>query len=112
MASILTKVMSSGASRPLRRLPEELLAPAESKGPGSPYLLMKKNVWRAVIEVGFIIFLFYSNLLMGEFERSGMGQKRGVAWAIGDVFTAANFEIATMAALIGYILFEFLRKKF
>jgi hypothetical protein len=44
---------------------------------------MKKNVWRAVIEVGFIIFLFYSNLLMGEFERSGIGQKRGVAWAIG-----------------------------
>jgi hypothetical protein len=42
---------------------------------------MKKNVWRAVIEVGFIIFLFYSNLLMGEFERSGIGQKRGVAWA-------------------------------
>jgi hypothetical protein len=112
MASILTKVMSSGASRPQLRLPEELLATAESKGPGSPYLLMKKNVWRAVIEVGFIIFLFYSNLLMGEFERSGMGQKRGVAWAIGDVFTAANFEIATMAALIGYILFEFLRKRF
>jgi hypothetical protein len=73
---------------------------------------MKKNVWRAVIEVGFIIFLFYSNLLMGEFERSGMGQKKGVAWAIGDVFTAANFEIAMIAALIGYVLFEFLRKKF
>jgi hypothetical protein len=31
----------------------------------------------AVIEVGFIVFLFYSNLLMGEFERSGMG-RRGV----------------------------------
>ena len=30
-----------------------------------------------MIEVGFIIFLFYSNLLMGEFERSGMGQKKG-----------------------------------
>ena len=75
-------------------------------------LAMKKNVLRAVIEVGFIIFLFYSNLLMGEFERSGMGQKRGVAWAIEDVFTAANFEIATIAALIGYLLFEFLRKRF
>ena len=112
MARILTNVTSSGASRPQLRLPEELLVPAESKGPGSPYLLMKTNVWRAVIEVGFIIFLFYSNLLMGEFERSGMGQKRGVAWAIGDVFAAANFEIATMAALIGYILFEFLRKRF
>ena len=73
---------------------------------------MKKNIWRAVIEVGFIVFLFYSNLLMGEFERSGMGQTRGLAWAIGDVFTTANFEIAMSAALIGYILFEFLRKKF
>ena len=73
---------------------------------------MRKNVWRAVIEVGFIIFLFYSNLLMGEFERSGMGQKRGLSCAIGDVFTAANFEIATAAALTGYILFEFLRKRF
>jgi hypothetical protein len=73
---------------------------------------MTKSVLRAVIEVGFIIFLFYSNLLMGEFERSGMGQKRGVAWAIADVFTVANFGIATIAALIGYILFEFLRKRF
>jgi hypothetical protein len=73
---------------------------------------MKKSVWRALIEIGFIVFLFYSNLLMGEFERSGMGLRRGVAWAIGDVFTAANFEIAMIAALIGYLLFEFLRKKF
>jgi len=73
---------------------------------------IKKNVLRAVIEVGFIIFLFYSNLLMGEFERSGIGQKRGMVWAIGDVFTAANFEIAMIAAFIGYILFESLRKRF
>ena len=73
---------------------------------------MKKNIWRAVIEVGFIIFLFYSNLLMGEFERSSLGQKRGLAWALGDVLTAANFGIALIAALIGYILFEFLRKRF
>ena len=73
---------------------------------------MKKNIWRAVIEIGFITFLFYSNLLMGEFERSGMGLKRGVAWAIGDVVTAANFEISVIAALIGYVLFEFLRKRF
>ncbi|MGA2004589.1 MAG: hypothetical protein ABSG70_14485 [Terriglobales bacterium] len=71
---------------------------------------MKKNLWRAVIEVGFIVFLFYANLLMGEFERSGMGQKRGVVWAIGDVFTISNFAIAMSAAFIGYILFEFLRK--
>jgi hypothetical protein len=73
---------------------------------------MKKNLWRAVIEVGFIIFLFYSNLLMGEFERSGMGPRMGIAWAIKDVLTMANFAIATIAALVGYILFEFLRKRF
>jgi len=73
---------------------------------------VKKNAWRAVIEVGFIVFLFYSNLLMGEFERSGMGHKRGIAWAVRDVFTAANFAIAVTAALIGYVLFESLRKRF
>ena len=56
--------------------------------------------------MGFIIFLFYSNLLMGEFERSGMGRKRGVAWAIADVFTSANFGIGAAAALVGYILFD------
>lgn len=73
---------------------------------------MKKTVWRAVIEVGFILFLFYANLLMGEFERSGSGQKRGLLWAMKDVLTTANLEIAIIAALIGYVLFEFLRKKF
>jgi hypothetical protein len=73
---------------------------------------MKKNIWRAVIEVSFIIFLFYSNLLMGEFERSGMGEKRGLAWAMADVFTSFNFGIGLIAALVGYVLFEFLRKRF
>ncbi|HLW78321.1 MAG TPA: hypothetical protein VKU44_01875 [Terriglobia bacterium] len=70
-----------------------------------------KKVWRAIIEAGFIILLFYSNLLMGEFERSGVGRSRGLAWAIADVFTAANFVIAVIAALIGYVLVEFLRQK-
>ena len=70
-----------------------------------------KNVWRAIIETGFIIFLFYANLLMGKFERSGTGQSKGLVWAIGDVFTAANFVVAIIAALIGYVLVESLRKK-
>jgi len=73
---------------------------------------MKKNGWRMFIEIGFIIFLFYSNLLMGEFEHSGMGQKRGLIWAFSDVFTVPNFEIAVVAATIGYILLEFLRTRF
>ena len=70
-----------------------------------------KKAWRAIIEAGFIIFLFYSNLLMGEFERSGMGQSKGLVWAIRDIFTAANFMIALIAALIGYVLVEFLRRQ-
>jgi hypothetical protein len=70
-----------------------------------------KSALRAVVEVGFIIFLFYSNLLMGEFERSGVGRKNGLLWAIGDIFTAANFAIAVVAALIGYVLVESLRNK-
>jgi hypothetical protein len=70
-----------------------------------------KSVWRAVIESGFIIFLFYSNLLMGELERSGTGRGKGLVWAIQDIFTADNFEVGAIAALIGYVLVEFLRNK-
>jgi hypothetical protein len=73
---------------------------------------MKNNLWRGMIEISFIIFLFYSNLLMGEFERAGMGSKRGLVWALGDIFTTANFGIALIAALVGYIAFEGLRRKF
>jgi hypothetical protein len=64
-----------------------------------------------LVETGFIIFLFYSNLLMGEFERSGMGSRRGFAWAMRDVFTSWNFAIAVVAAIIGYLLVEFLRTR-
>ena len=72
---------------------------------------MKQNFFRAVIEIVFILFLFYANLLMGEFTRSGPGQQNGLIWAIKDIFTEANFSIALVAALIGYIVFEFLRKR-
>ena len=73
---------------------------------------MKKATWRALIEVGFIVFLFYSNLLMGEFARSGKGRDMGLAWAIVDIMTPANFAIAITAALIGYVIVEFLRSRF
>jgi hypothetical protein len=73
---------------------------------------VKNAFWRAVTEVGFIVFLFYSNLLMGEHDRSGMGRQMGLAWAVEDILTPANFAIAITAALIGYVVFEFLRSKF
>ncbi len=67
--------------------------------------------WRALIEVGFIIFLYYSNLLMGEYEGSGQGPIRGLGWALQDIFTATNFAIALVTALVGYVVIEVLRKR-
>jgi hypothetical protein len=72
---------------------------------------MKKDLWRAVTEVSFIVFLFYSNLLMGEFTRSGLERGRGLAWAVKDIFTGVNLAIAVIAALVGYGVVEFLRKR-
>jgi hypothetical protein len=65
---------------------------------------------RAVIEVAFIVFLFYSNLLMGEFTASNAHGKSLLA-AFMDIFTLANFAIAMVSAVIGYLVFEYLRKK-
>lgn len=67
-------------------------------------------VFRACVEVAFIIFLFYSNLLMGEFT---VGNGRGKTWAhaFWDVFTLKNFGIALVSAAVGFIVFESLRKR-
>jgi hypothetical protein len=72
---------------------------------------MKKPLVRAAVEIGFIIFLFYSNLLMGEFERSGPAYSRGILWALGDIFTAQSISIAAFAGVTGYLVVEYLRRK-
>jgi len=70
----------------------------------------KNNLWRAIVEVAFIVFLFYANLLMGEFTVSA-GRGKTLAMALRDVITPANLLIAICSAIIGYLVFEFLRKK-
>ncbi len=67
------------------------------------------NAIRAVIEIAFILFLFYANLLMGEFTASHTHHT--LRHALADIFTAANLLIGIVAASIGYVFFEFLRKK-
>jgi hypothetical protein len=67
-------------------------------------------IWRALVEVGFIIFLFYSNLLMGEFNRTN-GSGKTMVFAIKDIFTRYDFGIAVICGLIGYMVVEFLRKR-
>jgi hypothetical protein len=68
------------------------------------------RIWRAIIEIGSIVFLFYSNLLMGEFTRAN-GQGKSFAFAVADIFTVTNFGIAIVSGLLGYLIFEHLRKQ-
>ena len=69
---------------------------------------LTQHLWRAFIEIGFIMFLFYSNLLMGEFVRSS---HRSLSTAMYDVLTPANFAIGLIAAVFGYGVVEFLRHR-
>jgi Trk-type K+ transport system membrane component len=71
-----------------------------------------RRLLRDLVEAAFIVFLFYANLLMGEYTREGKGWERGFAWALHDIFTVANFEIAVVAAIVGHYIFELLRKRF
>jgi hypothetical protein len=69
------------------------------------------KIWRPIIEIGFIVFLFYSNLLMGQFTRTNSDGK-SLAFAVQDIFTVTNFVIAVISALLGYLVFEYLRRRF
>ena len=65
---------------------------------------------RAVVEIAFIIFLFYSNLLMGEFNASNRHSKT-LPFALYDIVTTENLKIALISAIIGYFVFEYLRRR-
>lgn len=70
---------------------------------------MRRAALRALVEVAFVVFLFYANLLMSEFTRSGAGRRHSFEWAMRDIVTPENFLIAIIAGLIGHLVFEFLR---
>ena len=70
---------------------------------------MLAQVRKAVIEIAFIVFLFYANLLMGDFTESR--HIKNFATAFRDIVTPTNFGIAVFSAVIGYFVFEYLRKK-
>lgn len=70
----------------------------------------KRPVLRGVVEISSVIFLFYSNLLMGEFTHANADGKT-LGYAIRDIFTATNFSIALICSAIGYAVFEFWRRK-
>ena len=66
--------------------------------------------FRAVIETAFIVFLYYSNLLMGEFTKTN-GRGKSITFALIDIFTGTNFSIAIVSALVGWVVLEYFRQK-
>jgi len=69
----------------------------------------RRALYRAFVEVGFILFLFYANLLMGEF--TAHARQKTLEFALADIFTPENFTIGLISALIGYLIFEALRSR-
>jgi hypothetical protein len=67
-------------------------------------------VWRAAIEISGIIFLFYSNLLMGEFNH-GNGHGKTLMFALRDIVTRKNLAIALVSSCLGFAVFEYFRKR-
>ena len=66
---------------------------------------------RTLVEMGFIIFLFYSNLLMGQYNLGHDFGDKPILVAINNIVTLDNFIIAVAAAFIGHIVFDSLRKR-
>jgi len=63
---------------------------------------------RAVIEITGILFLFYANLLMGEFTGHSRNGKT-LMYALQDIFTKENLLIGVVAATVGFAVFEWFR---
>ena len=70
---------------------------------------LSKKIAIVVAEIGFILFLFYTNLLMGQFTRSRHASS--LLTAISDVFTPTNALIGLVGATVGYFYIEEIRKR-
>jgi len=74
--------------------------------------ILSKKVLRALGEIVFIIFLFYTNLLMGEFIRSrSKPNPMSLLSALTDILTPTNALIGLMGAVVGYLCIELFRKR-
>ena len=71
-----------------------------------------KKLLRALAEIAFIIFLFYTNLLMGEFTRArSVPHAPTILAALSNIFTPTNAIIGLIGAIIGYFCIELFRKR-
>ena len=73
---------------------------------------ISKKILRALAEIVFIIFLFYTNLLMGEFTHArSVPHSVTLLAGLADIFTPTNAIIGLIGAIIGYFCIEGFRKR-
>ncbi len=70
-----------------------------------------KTLRKTLLEMIFIVFLFYSNLLMGQYNRGHSFADRSLLEAMLNIFTIDNFIIAIVAAFVGDVAFDYVRKR-
>lgn len=68
------------------------------------------SISRAIVEVSIVVFLLYSTLLMREFTHTSE-QGKSLVLAMKDIFTPATLVVAIISGLIGYVVWEYLRKQ-
>ena len=74
--------------------------------------ILSKKILRALAEILFIVFLFYTNLLMGQFVRSRSEPHAPVFLsALADIITPTNALIGLIGAFVGYLCIEQFRKR-
>ena len=71
--------------------------------------MFSKKIIRALAEIAFIMFLFYTNLFMGQFTRSR--HPPGILIAFLDLFTFTNAVIGLLGAIAGYFCIEWIRNR-
>jgi hypothetical protein len=65
---------------------------------------------RAVVEVAFILFLFYANLLMGQYVRNAPPHTPLIS-ALHNIATLDDFVIGLSCAVVGHAIFDALRRR-
>jgi hypothetical protein len=70
-----------------------------------------RNIRRILLEMAFILFLFYANLLMGQYNLGHSFADKPILVAISNICTVDNLIIGIAAAFVGHVAFDYLRKR-
>ena len=72
--------------------------------------LQRNPMRRKALEVLLIVFLLFAVRLMGEFTASN-DQGKSLTLALNEIITLPNCAVATISAVMGTVVIEFVRKK-